>query len=139
MADLNLYLDAALTTLATIPLVFQQDDQGVADPHQRQFFIGSTDTGALFEALSDPGVDQIVLSITDAAPGSGQEAASLKLASTLAGLATAVAGDPLNLGTVINAGAAGAKEVWIEWNDTTGVQATDLNLSIGLNALKVTV
>lgn len=138
MADLNLYLDAALTTLATVPLVFQQDDQGVTAPHQRQVFLGTNDA-ATFEALSDPGVDQIVLSITDAAPGSGQEATSLKLASTLAGLATAVAGDPLNLGTSISTGAAGAKEVWIEWDDTTGVQATDLNLYLGLNALKVTV
>lgn len=138
MAELNLYLDAALTTLATEPLLFQQDDQGVTAAHQRQFYLGSTDSGATFEALSDPGVDQITLSITDAAPGSGQEATSLKLATTQAGLATAVAGAALNLGTSIVAGAPGAKEIWVQWDDSTGTQGTDTNLSIGLNALQVT-
>lgn len=140
MADptLNIYLDAALTTQAVPPFVFQQFASGSGGPHQRQVFLGSTDTGALFEALSDPGVDQITLSITDASPGSGQEASSIKLAATLAGLASAVAGAALDLGTSISAGAAGAKEIWIEWDDTTGVVATDLNLSIGLNAIKVT-
>ena len=139
MASLDLYLDAALTTPAAVPLVFQQDDQGSIAPHQRQFFVGSNDAGALFEALSAPGVDPITLSITDDAPGSGQAAGDIKLASTQAGLTTATPGAALGLGTSISAGPAGAQEVWVQWDDTTGVQGTDLNLSLGLNAIKVTL
>lgn len=140
MAELNLYLDASLTTPATVPLAFQQDDQGDTPAHQRQFFIGSTDeTGTVFEAASDPGVDQITLSITDAASGSGQPASSIKLALTQVGLASATGGAALNLGTSIESGIAGAVEIWVQWDDSTETAATDTSLSIGLNEIAITL
>lgn len=140
MAALNLYLDAALTTPATLPLAFNQDDQGDIPPHQRQFFLGSTDaTGTLFQAASDPGIDAIVLSIVDAASGSGQPASSIKLATTQSGLTSATGGASLTLGTDISSGMAGAVEIWVQWDDTTGIAATDSNISIGLNEIAVTL
>jgi len=140
MAALNLYVDSALTTLATLPLVFTQDDAGVNPPHQRQFYLGSTDaTGTVFEAASSPGLDQIVLSIADAAPGSGQPASAIKLATTSGGLASATGGASLNLGTSINSGVAGAKIVWVQFDDSTGTAATDNNISLAMNTLEVTL
>lgn len=140
MASIDLYVDAALSTAAVSPLEFVQDNQGVAPPHARRFFLGSIDAaGTLFEAASNPGVDQITLSITDADPGAHQETTSIKLARTEAGLATAVPGAALDLGTSITAGAAGAVEVWVQWTDSTAVAYTDGALSLVINTLQVTL
>jgi hypothetical protein len=64
---------------------------GVITPHQRRFYLGNADGGYIFQAASDPGVDPITLSVVDAVPASGQPASAIKLATTQAGLAGAVA------------------------------------------------
>lgn len=56
MTTLNLYDDAALTTLATEPLAFVQDTLGAISPHQRRFYLGQPTSGYRFRANSDPGV-----------------------------------------------------------------------------------
>lgn len=69
-----------------------------------EIIIGSPDASRKIEADSNPGVDNIVITPIDSNPGSGHEVTEIKLATTLLGLDSAVAGDPLSLGTVINGG-----------------------------------
>lgn len=137
MPALNLYVDSALTTPATLPLSFTQDALGSMLPHQRLVYLGSVDSGLKFEAESDPGVDQIVLSISDSMPGSGQPTTAIKLATSALGLATATAGASLNLGTQMLSGVPNAVPIWIQFDDSTAVIAVDTALKIALNALRV--
>ena len=137
MTTLNLYDDAGLTTEATTPLAFAQDTLGAISPHQRRFYLGQPTSGYRFRANSDPGVDSIVLSIVDAAPGDGQPATAIKLATTQAGLTGAVAGDPLDLGATLLSGSANAVQVWVQFDDATAAVATDTDVSLALNELLV--
>jgi len=140
MPSLNLYLDSGLTTQASLPLVFIQDAAATLPPHQRRFYVGSPDaTGTSFSAASNPGVDQIVLSIVDSAGGSGQPASAIKLATTAGGLASATGGASLNLGLAIASQPAGAVEVWVQFDDTTAVLGTDTAISLNINELLVTL
>lgn len=136
MATLNLFTDAGLTTAAVTPLSFQQDTAGLLAPHVRHFYLGSNDPAIKFEALSDPGVDQVELQIIDTASGSGQPASAIKLALTEGGLATAVGGATLDLGTQVQSGAANAISIWVEFNDSTAVVATDTSIKLQTNALQ---
>lgn len=139
MPTIGLYLDAAGTTPATLPLAFKQDKLGLDAPHQREFFAICMDGPAEFRAASNPGVDSIVLSITDADAGGGQPVSAIKLAFTQGGLAGAVGGDPLDFGPLFLDGPANAVGFWAEFDDSTGVLATDLNISIGFNALEISI
>lgn len=131
----HVFLDAGLTTAfddATHTLdafaLNGGSDDGV-------FYIGSdAATGTtVIEAASDPGIDQLVVSISDSAPGTGVEAAHIKLALTQLGLDSAVAGDPLNIGTGVTSGAANAVPVWYRWDNSVGA-STYTEISLGLSA-----
>lgn len=100
---LAFYNDAGLTSQATSIVVTQAVD-GSAAPVDRVVYLGSTASGTVFEAASNPGVDNITVSITDSAPGSGVEAAHVKLALTNGGLSSATPGAALSVGTSINSG-----------------------------------
>jgi len=95
------------------------------------FYVGTPTTGTKIEDATNPGVDQIVVSVADATPGSDVEASHIKLALTEAGLSSATGGASLNLGTVINYGSPVA--VWFQWDNSTG-NATYPDISIGLTS-----
>lgn len=138
MTNLYLYDDAGLTTLATLPLAFTQDDLGVITPHQRRFYLGNADAGYIFQAASDPGVDPITLSVVDAVPASGQPASAIKLATTQAGLASATGGADLELAATLLSGSVNAVQIWVQFDDATATVATDNNISLALSTLTVT-
>lgn len=138
MTTLYLYDDAGLTTLATLPLAFTQDDLGVITPHQRRFYLGNADAGYIFQSASDPGVDPITLSVVDAVPASGQPASAIKLATTQAGLAGAVGGADLELAATILSGSVNAVQIWVQFDDATATVATDTDISLALSTLTVT-
>lgn len=131
----QIYTDAALTTPLSGNLIFEEPSDHSQSPSDIQLFIGSTDTGKKVNATSDPGIDQIAVSITDTAPGADHEAAEIKLATTEAGLASATGGVALNLGTQILSLAANAAEFWVRSRDATGTQGTATELGIETNAL----
>lgn len=110
--SLLFYLDAGLTTPATA-LAAIQDTDGSAAPEDRTLYLGSTAAGRQFRAVSNPGVDPVVLSIADAASGSGVQPTHVKLATTAGGLASALAGQPLSLGTQLLSGVANAVEIHV--------------------------
>lgn len=138
MTTLYLYDDAGLTTLATLPLAFTQDDLGVITPHQRRFYLGNSAAGYIFQAASDPGVDPITLSVVDAVPASGQPASAIKLATTQAGLASATGGADLELAATLLSGSVNAVQIWVQFDDATATVATDNNISLALSTLTVT-
>lgn len=135
MADMSyLFADAAGTTPLdgtaglTLSALLGSSKDGV-------FYVGLTNASAKIQAQSDPGVDQIAVSIGDASPGSGVEAVDIKLALSSIGLDSAVAGDPLNLGATITGGSL----VPVHWRWANGVGSGDYtDLTLNLPALVAT-
>lgn len=93
------------------------------------FYVGLVDTARKIQDETNPGVDPIVISIVDAATGSGVEAADIKLALTQGALAAAVAGDPVSLPATINGGSGNRAEVWARVTNNAGAGTfTDVTL-----------
>lgn len=117
----------------TIPFVkFVFDADGNAAAYLAN--MATTPTKKL-QRKTNPGVDDISVTIEDANPGddaTGHKVGEFKLASTLAGLDTAVAGDPLSLGTTINAGVGAKASIHVRFTDLTGggQPSNDLSLKI---------
>ncbi len=127
----HVYLDAGLTdqfddatdTLGASALQ-GADGDGV-------FYVGTTVATNKIEAASNPGVDQIAVSIADSAPGGGVEVTDIKLATSQANLGSAVGGAPLNIGTTIAGGVPSAVPVWYRWNNTQGSAVyTEISIEI---------
>ncbi|PWG61779.1 hypothetical protein [Sediminicurvatus halobius] len=120
--------DAQLNgVLAELPSVHAVD---ASNPQDHVVYFGSPDDTRKVLADSNPGVDDIVVSIVDAAVGSGQEAGNVRLALTQADLSTATPGASLALGAQVLGGAANAVEIWARIDpETTAVsQSTELKL-----------
>ena len=130
------YADAALTTLVANPFVISQNEDGTDGDYDGVVYYGSPSAGVTAQADSNPGVDQIVVSISDttALPGDGPEPADLKLASSNANLTAAVAGDPLNLGLTVTSGAGNQVEVHFRMQTPTVITPGTFNeLSFATN------
>jgi hypothetical protein len=133
--SLGFFSDAGLLTPFPGPLQVTQKSDGSTGPVDNLLFLGSTETSRKFQADSNPGIDDIILDIDDLAPGSGHEDTEVKLAITLLGLDSAVAGASLNLGTELLSEVANAQEVYIRVDDATGVIGTTIELFLETNLL----
>lgn len=133
-----LYTDANLTTPLSSNLVCSQNADGSSDPVDKVVYLGSTVANRKLEANSNPGVDQIVVSVVDSAPGTGHPATEVKLATTFGGLASAVGGAPLNIGATILSGVENAVPIYIRVDDTTGVVSTSTELSVAISNVRET-
>lgn len=134
MATFQYYTDANLTTPKVGALAVSEAFDGSTGPIDTVLYLGSTNSGRVLQAASNPGTDQVTVTVTDSASGSGQPAGIVKLATTQGGLAAATPGASLNLGATINGGVAGAKAIWVRiditlpgGNATLGTY-TDLSL-----------
>lgn len=132
--SLQFYSDAGLTTPAASIAAIQASD-GSAAAEDRVVYLGSTVVGKKFRAASDPGVDQIILSIADSAPGSGVEATHAKLATTSGGLAAALGGQSLALGTQLLSGVANAQAIHVRIDTPALAVAVYNDLTLALNTL----
>lgn len=95
------------------------------------FYIGTPTSGNQLQDQAAPGSGSITVSIVDASPGTGVEAAHIKLATSVPNLATAVAGDPLAVATTILYGAPAA--VYYQWDNSvlTGTdESSELSLQV---------
>lgn len=129
MSTFGLFSDAGLTVpVATLRHYSTQGD--------RLFYFGSPAAGKKLEDSASPGVADVLLSINDSAIGTGFAATSVKLASTSGGLSTAVAGDPLVLGTTVLSGVANALPVHMRF-DTTGGTVGDTYTDVALRLVSV--
>lgn len=135
--SLKFYSDAALTQEVNSgdPVYALQDTVNSLAPVQQQLWLGSTATGTVFKATSNPGVDDIAVSVTDSNGATGQTSAAIKLATTQGGLTSAVAGDPLTVGTSITSGVSNAFTFWIELNDVAAAVGSYTDLGITTNDL----
>lgn len=132
--SLGVYSDSGLTTPLTSVQAVQADD-GTAAPADRVIYIGSQVAGKVFQAASNPGVDQIALSIADAAPGSGVEASHVKLALSQATLTSAVAGAARNLGTQLSSGPGNALKVYVRVDTPALAIGTYTGITLQTNML----
>lgn len=105
------YADAGLTTdlSAGIP-VAQVAGGGAVDV---VVHFGSTATGVVCQAISNPGTDPVTITPTDAAPGGGVETSMVRLALSAAGLDSATPGAALSLPPTLSPGAANAVAVHV--------------------------
>ena len=133
------YGDAGLVTEAAT--VINQASSGATGAVEVPLWIGSTDTTKQIQADSNPGIDNLTVSVSDSAPASGQAASSASLALTYAGLASAIPGAPIDLGvTEILGGVSNAVPIWIsvEASNLTDGTYTDLGLVIA-DAFQTTI
>ena len=132
--SLTFYSDSGLTTFATSITALQASD-GSAAAEDRVVYLGSTVSGNKFRATSDPGVDQIVLSIVDAASGSGVEATHVKLATTSGGLGSALGGQALALGTQLLSGVANAQPIYVRIDTPALAVGVYSEITLSLNGV----
>ena len=135
--SLKVYADAALANVLSKLAVNQKQD-GSTGPVDTVVYLGSTATSKKFQAASNPGTDQITLSVADSDPSNGHETTEVKLALTQAGLDTATAGASLDLGTQILSESANALPVWVRVQDATGVVGISTELSLTTNEIEET-
>jgi hypothetical protein len=123
------FLDASLTS----PLTTSLKASGTSTDFRLWF--GSAETAGAYQvdADSDPGVDQISVSVTDSAPSTGHTASAVQLALTQSGLSGATGGAALDLGTTIESGAANAVEFWVRVTDAVGSLTTSTELGLTTN------
>lgn len=131
------YHDATLTQEITAldPLTATQETTGALGPVDKTIYLGSTNAANKVQAVSNPGVDPIVVSITDANAGTGAPASEFKLALTSGGLATATAGASLNLSNTINGGAVNAVPIYTRRASALATAGSYSDISLDTNSL----
>lgn len=129
MTTYKFFSDAGMTAeLTSLPITVSTLGGSV----DGVIYFGSPVAGKTLQAASAPGVDPVTVVAADADTGAGLAASTIKLALSAGGLATAVGGAPLTLGTTIASGAA----IAVFWRFTTGASAagvhTDLSLTTNM-------
>lgn len=131
------YHDAALTSEVTAanPVEITALHPGGAATDV-QLWIGSTETDVQVQATSDPGVDDIEISIADSdGSGAGNADTACKLATSQAALAAAVAGDPLAIGPTLTSGTGNAVTFWLRVTNAQATVGVYTDLSLETNGL----
>jgi hypothetical protein len=121
--SLGFFTDAALTVPLTTMTFVHAIDDSLPFVKQRAF-LGSPDALKTFQAASNPGVDDITVTVDDPNLPDGFDPIHVKLAATELGLDTATPGDPLIVGQQILGGAGNGAEVWVQVIDTNLVNGT---------------
>ncbi len=137
MPVFNFYTDTALTSLAPSPFQISHNSDLSDNPQDFQFFYGSLVADVKAEANSNPGVDNIVISVDDSDPGNNHEDTEIKLATTQGGLAAATPGASLTVGTEVLSGDANDFELWVRVTNAVTTVSTITELSIATNTVKV--
>ena len=136
MSTFQIFTDAGLTSPLTGSLDFAQSFDGSTGAVTATLYIGSAASGLTMRAASNPGVDPIIVTITDSVPASGSPASDVTLAlePTFAGR---TAGAPLNIGTQVNSGVAAAVAVYVKVHDSTGTIGMNTDLSLVVTPAEV--
>lgn len=133
--SLGFYSDAGLLTPFPGPLSVTQKSDGSTGPVDNLLYLGSVALGNKFQADSNPGIDDIIVSVGDLTPAVGHLPAEVKLATTLLGLDSAVGGASLNIGATLLSEVANAQEIYIRVDDATMVVGTEIDLFFETNPL----
>lgn len=135
--SLKFYADAGLTEEITELTIAQLAD-GSTGNIDKLVYLGSTTVSSVFNATSDPGADEIEVSIEDSSPGEGVVASNIKLALSSGALTAATAGAPLSLGVEIDGGVANAIPIYIR-SDTPAIAASDDSITLETNDITETL
>lgn len=136
MATFDFFTDSALTSAAPTPIQFSHNSDFSDNPQDLQLFLGSLGSSVKIEANSNPGVDNITISVNDTSPASNHETTEIKLATTQGGLAAATPGASLTVGTSVLSGTANKFEFWVRVTNAVSTIGTITELSIDTNSLK---
>lgn len=109
---IGFYMDSGLAVPASLLTAMQASD-GSPPAAVRTVWLGTTETDRAWYAASNPGVANIVVSIDDSAGGAALLPATLRLALSEGGLASATPGSALVIDTEIGPGSANAIAVWV--------------------------
>ncbi len=127
MATWAFYSDASLTAPVT------EASCTTYPTSTLHLWFGSTTTGVKLQAVTNPGVDPLLLNITDAATGTGHAVSAVKLALTTGGLSTASGGASITLASgQIVGGSANAVDFYMSVTDAVGAiaKSTELGLAV---------
>jgi len=133
----DFFSDAGLTAVIVGPIPVSQKDDGSSAPFQQQYWLGSIEAGKKVQALSNAGIGQITVTITDTTPGLGHLPSEIQLALTQGGLAAATPGAALDIG--LTATSAAPLTFWAQVVDATGVVSSVTELGVTSNILIETV
>lgn len=127
------YHDAALTQEITSlsELTATQDGGVLLGPVNKTIYLGSTATGTKLQVTTAPGVDPVVVSIVDAAGGSGAPATEFRLSlSPITGAETP--GASLSLSNTILSGVGNRVTIYTRRTSALTVPAvhTDVSLQV---------
>lgn len=112
-------------------------DDGSTSPQDKRIKLGSPAAGRIAKTQTNPGVNHILVSLSDANAGTGEPVSAFRLAMSQAGLASATPGAPLDLGvTQIQSGVANAVAFWIRVDDQTGVAGDYADVSLVCSPLR---
>lgn len=131
-ATFGFFHDSALTQPINSgdPLTADQDTDLSLPATDKTIYFGSTTASKKVQSASGPGSTQISVSIVDSNSGTGAPATEFKLALSSGGLASAVSGAALEIGTTINSGVGNAVPIYTRRTSavaTVGVY-TDITL-----------
>lgn len=126
--------DSGLSVQST-GLTAIQATTGASAAVDREVFLSVTDTGRAWYAASDPGVDDIVVSIADSAGGTSLLPSSVRMALLSADLGTATPGASLVIDTAVQPGSINAISFWVRIDAPVFAAGIYSNLSLTTNDL----
>ena len=112
-----------------------QASNGSSSAVDNQLWIGVTDLTRAYYAASDPGVDDIVISIVDDSGATELPPTALRLALLQADLGSATPGASLTIGTEVGPGSANAIAFWVRIDSAAIAGAVYDNLTLTTNQL----
>mgnify|MGYP001571572698 CR=1 FL=1 len=130
--SLAFFSDPGMTMAMTRMEAYQSSD-GASAPVEQVVYLGSPVSGKKFRDAAAPGTGQIVLSVVDAAGGAQLPAASVRLALSAGGLASATPGAALPVGVEILSGAGNSTPVHVRIDTAAQAAAVYDNLSLAVS------
>lgn len=128
----SFYSDPALTTPLSMLSVATLIGASGSTPVSAVVYFGKPAVGRVVT----PSVgDQIVVTPTDSNPSSGLPAGAIKLALTEPGLAAAIAGAPLAIGSSLSSGVENAVAVWVSVDAADALPGSYADLSLVVSNL----
>lgn len=134
------YHDAGLTQeIASGNTLAATQDGGISfGPVTKTIYFGSNNSASKAQVTANPGIDPVIVSIDDAAGGSGAPATEFKLALSAGGLSSAVAGASLSLSATLTGGVANAVPIYTQRSSALTVVGDYTDISLVSNHLTET-
>lgn len=131
---IGFFMDAGMS-LPAGKLKAMQASDGSSAAVDFVYWLVADDVDRTYYAASDPGVDDIVVSVVDAAAGASMLPTTLRLALSAEDLATATPGAALAIGTEVLSGSVNAVAVHVRVDSAAIAAGIYENLSLATNPL----